>query len=71
MMIYRILIYLIGLFITSIGLALIVIYLSYNNVGFSLFENITLILKNPSTYLFILGLIISLYSLFYDLIKKK
>lgn len=70
-MIYRILFYLLGLLLTSIGLALIVIYLSFNNVGFSLLENIALIIKNPSTYLFILGFIISIFALFYDLIDDK
>lgn len=70
-MIYRIFFYLLGLLFTSIGLAIIIIYLSFNSIGYSLFENIYLILKNPNTYLFILGIMISLTSLFYDLLKQK
>lgn len=70
-MIFRILFYLLGLFLTSLGLTLIIIYLSFNNVGYSFFKNLSLIIKNPSTYMFIIGLIISLTSLFYDLLKLK
>lgn len=70
-MIYRIILYLFGLFLTSLGLTLIIIYLSYNNVGFNLLENVIFIIKTPAIYIFVIGCILSLKILLYDLIKKS
>ena len=70
-MITRIFIYIIGLILTSLGLSLIIIYLSYNNIGYSFIERISLIFKTPSIYLFIIGTALSLYSILYDIIKKN
>lgn len=63
-MLSRILLYLIGLILTSFSITLIIIYLSYSNLGYSLPERIFIIIKNPSTYLLILGIYLSLKALF-------
>lgn len=70
-MLNRIFFYFLGLFLSSMGLTIIIIYLSYSSTGFSFIEKISLILKTPSSYLFIIGTAISLTALFYDLIKSK
>jgi len=70
-MFYRIIFYLLGLLITSFSLSLMIIYLSYNNVGFSLVEILSTIIKSPYIFLLSLGVIISLLSLFYNLFKTK
>ena len=57
--------------LSSLGLSLIIIYMSYSNIGYSLFEKLGLILKTPSTYLFLIGTFISLKALLYDLLKKE
>lgn len=69
-MLYRIFFYFLGLLFSTIGLIVIVIYLSFSG-GFSFLEKVSLILKTPSSYLFIIGSLISLTALCYDLIKIK
>lgn len=69
-MLYRILLFIIGVFLTSLGLSLIIIYMSFNNVGISILKILQIIIKSPATPIFVTGLIISLLSLFYDLLRK-
>lgn len=70
-MLYRIFFYFLGLTLATLGLITIIVYLSFSSYGFSFLEKMSLILKTPSSYLFIVGSSISLIALFYDLIKTK
>lgn len=70
-MLYRTIFYLVGLFLTSLGLSFILIYFSFYNVGFSLIEIFKIILSKPGFYIFLIGAITSLTALLYDIIKAK
>lgn len=69
-MISRILLYLLGVFLSSFGLSIIIIYLSYINTGYNILEILQLIIKNKATILFILGTYLSFKALSTNKSKK-
>lgn len=56
-MIYRLLTFLIGLFIATISLSITIISFSLLQFGYTLEEFVNYLIKRPETYLFPVGLI--------------
>lgn len=65
-MIYRILLFFIGLFFTSMGIMFGVIFLSFLEVGYTFEQYIQYITQRWETLLAPIGALLMLISLFYD-----
>ena len=63
-MLSRILFYLLGITLISIGLINIIIYFSYINIGYSFFNILASIFKSSSSYILIIGFLLSYKALF-------
>lgn len=65
-MIYRILLYLIGLISLSLGISMMIMYLSLFSLGFTFNEYLEYMFSNYSFYLIPLGILLICLSLFFD-----
>lgn len=65
-MIYRILLYVIGLISLSLGISMMIMYLSLFSLGFSFNEYLEYMFSNYSFYLIPLGILLICLSLFFD-----
>lgn len=70
-MIYRILLYIIGVFLTSLGMVYVTIYSSLFTMGYSLQEYINFILKQKEVYCLPIGLLIVGFTTYFDKTWKK
>ena len=65
---YRIILFVIGIYLSSIGLFFLTIYSSYLNMGYSFIEFLKLISNKIEVYLLVIGFILALIGMF---VKKK
>lgn len=65
-MIYRIIIFILGIFLLSFGLSMMLIYLSLFSLGFGFNEYLEYMFSNYSFYLIPIGLFLVCLSLFFD-----
>ena len=65
-MIYRILLYLIGLISLSLGISMMIMYLSLFSLGFTFNEYLEYMFSNYSFYLIPFGILLICLSLFFD-----
>ena len=54
---FRILLYIIGVILTSLGLFFIIIYLNLLTMGYSFFDFVKFISRRAETWLFIIGIL--------------
>ena len=69
--IYRILLYIVGVFLTSLGMVYITIKSSLFTMGYSLEEYIHYIIKQKEVYLLPIGLLIVGFTTYFDKTWKK
>ena len=60
---YKFLIFLLGILFTSIGLFFLILYLNLFAMGYSFFEFVNFIIRRFECWLFLLGLIMLVFSL--------
>ena len=65
-MIYRIIVFILGIFLLSFGLSMMLIYLSLFSLGFDINEYLEYMFSNYSFYLIPIGLFLICVSLFFD-----
>ena len=70
-MFYRILLYLVGVFITSFGTMFLLIYFSTFNMNTNFFKNLFYVLTRKEILYIPIGLIIIIISLFFDFMWYK
>ncbi|MDD6302028.1 MAG: hypothetical protein PUA56_01775 [Bacillales bacterium] len=63
---YRLLFYLLGIILTTIGLVYFIIYISLFSMGFSLLEYLEVTLSRFEAYLLPIGIIIIVFSIYFD-----
>lgn len=71
MMIYRILVFILGVIFLSIGLSIMIIYLSLFSLGFSFEQYINYLFSNFTFYFIPIGFLLLCLSLFFDSKWKK
>ncbi len=70
-MIYRILVFILGVIFLSIGLSIMIIYLSLFSLGFSFEQYINYLFSNFTFYFIPIGFLLLCLSLFFDSKWKK
>lgn len=65
-MIYRILVFLLGLFCLTLGLSFMILYLSLFSLGFNLTMYFSYLLSNYTFYLIPAGFLLLMMSIFFD-----
>ena len=70
-MIYRILVFILGVIFLSIGLSMMIIYLSLFSLGFSFEQYINYLFSNFTFYFIPIGFLLLCLSLFFDSKWKK
>lgn len=60
---YKLFIFLIGIFFTSIGLFFLILYLNLFTLGYSFFDFVKFIIMRPECWLFTIGLLLLYFSL--------
>ncbi|CDC41287.1 unknown [Firmicutes bacterium CAG:449] len=70
-MIYRILVFILGAIFLSIGLSIMIIYLSLFSLGFSFEQYINYLFSNFTFYFIPIGFLLLCLSLFFDSKWKK
>lgn len=70
-LIYRILLYIVGVFLTSLGMVYITIYSSLFTMGYSIEEYVKYILKQKEVYCLPIGLLIVGFTTYFDKTWKK
>ena len=68
---YRILCFLLGITLTTIGITYVIIFSSLLGIGFSFVEFIRIIMSNNEIYLLIGGVSLIIFSLFFDNLWSK
>ncbi len=70
-MLYRLLVFLLGLILTSLGVSFLLIYLSLGGNNVSFFPFLGFLITRKEIYLIPIGLIILIFALFFDETWKR